>query len=71
MFLFSSQLTPFIMTYCKLPKLKHTICKSLNLLPETNFEVIPIFKIIIFSGISRNKYGVTISATDLTLMLDQ
>ena len=59
------------MTYCKLPKLKHTISKSLNLLPETIFEVIPSFKIITFSGISRNKYGATISTTDLTLMLDQ
>jgi hypothetical protein len=45
------------MTYCKLPKLKHTICKFLNLLPETSFEVTAIFKMMTFSGISRNKYG--------------
>jgi hypothetical protein len=59
------------MTYCKLPKLKHTICKSLNLLPKAIFEVIPIFKIMTFSGISRNKYDATISVKDPTLMLDQ
>jgi hypothetical protein len=34
------------------------------------FEIIPIFKIMIVTGITRNTYSSIISVKDLTLMLD-